>query len=174
MKISEIKINPKNPRIIKDDRFRKLVQSIKEFPKMMSLRPIIVDDEGVILGGNMRFKAIKELGLKDIPDDWVRKASDLTDEERKRFVIEDNVAFGEWNWDLLLNDFEKEELNEFGLDIFIGDFEQIKKEIEERELKGFSKTHILFSFPPDVFIKVQSFIKEMLKIENVEYEQSSN
>ena len=98
MKLSEIHINPSNPRLIKDDRFKKLVKSIEEFPKMMELRPIVVDTDGMILGGNMRFKALQELKYKDIPDAWVKRGDDLTDDEKRRFIIEDNVPFGEWDW----------------------------------------------------------------------------
>lgn len=104
MKLSEIHINPDNPRLIKDDRFKKLVKSIEEFPKMMELRPIIVDADGMILGGNMRFKVLQELKYKDIPNDWVKRADRLTDEEKRRFIIEDNVPFGEWEWGILANE----------------------------------------------------------------------
>ena len=117
MKLSEIHINPSNPRTIKDERFKKLVKSIEEFPKMMALRPIIVDADGMILGGNMRFKALKELKYKDIPDEWVKRASELTDEEKQRFIIEDNVPFGEWDWDTLANEWDAEQLTEWGLEI---------------------------------------------------------
>jgi len=117
MKLSAIHTNPANPRLIKDERFKKLVKSISEFPKMMELRPIIVDADGMILGGNMRFKALKELGYKDIPDAWVKRASELTDEEKQRFIIEDNVPFGEWDWDTLANEWDSAELAEWGLDV---------------------------------------------------------
>ena len=117
VKLSEIHTNPSNPRIIKDDRFKKLVKSISEFPKMMELRPIIIDPEGMILGGNMRFKALKELKYKDVPALWVKRADSLTDEEKQRFIIEDNVPFGEWDWDVLANDWDSEKLIEWGLDI---------------------------------------------------------
>ena len=116
MKISSIHPNPQNPRIIKDDRFKKLVKSIQEFPKMMELRPIIVDNDGMILGGNMRFKALQELKYKDIPDEWVKRAETLTDEEKQRFIIEDNIPFGEWDWDTLANEWDQEELQGWGLE----------------------------------------------------------
>ena len=116
MKLSEIHTNPKNPRLIKDDRFKKLCQSIKEFPKMMSLRPIIVDSDGMILGGNMRFKALKELGYKEVPDEWIKRDSDLTEAEKQRFIIADNVPFGEYDWDVLANEWDKDELLEWGLE----------------------------------------------------------
>lgn len=92
MKLKEIKPNKANPRIIKDYKFKKLCNSISEFPKMMELRPIVVDTDGTILGGNMRYKALQELGYKEIPDNWVKRASELTDQEKQRFIIEDNVG----------------------------------------------------------------------------------
>ena len=117
MNLSEIHINPSNPRIIKDERFKKLVKSISEFPKMMSLRPIIVDADGMILGGNMRFKALKELGYKDVPDEWVKRDSELTEAEKQRFIIADNIGFGEYDWDVLANEWNEAELIDWGLEI---------------------------------------------------------
>jgi len=128
MRLKDIHINPDNPRIIKDERFKKLCKSIKEFPKMMTLRPIIIDNEGMILGGNMRFKALLELGYKDVPDEWVRRAETLTEDEKRRFIIEDNLPFGEWDWDSLANNWDESELIEWGMDI--PDF-AFKKEVEE-------------------------------------------
>lgn len=102
MKLNAIRLNDKNPRLIKDDQFKKLVASIKDFPAMMELRPIVVNSEMKILGGNMRWRACKELGMTEIPDSWVRIADKLTEEEQRRFIIEDNVPFGEWDWDTKL------------------------------------------------------------------------
>jgi hypothetical protein len=112
--ISQVKANPNNPRIIKDDKFKKLVKSIQEFPEMLELRPIIVNDDMVVLGGNMRLKACKEAGLDKVP---VIKASNLTQEQQKEFIIKDNVGFGEWDWNDLANNWETEKLQEWGLDI---------------------------------------------------------
>lgn len=114
-----IYLNPNNPRIIRDDKFKKLCQSIKEFPKMLELRPIIVDDKGMILGGNMRFRALQELGW-EIKDEWVKKANDLTEEEKKRFIIEDNIPFGEWDWDKLADEWDAQDLGEWGIDLPTG------------------------------------------------------
>jgi len=114
VKLTDIKPNPNNPRIIKDEKFRHLVQSIKDFPAMLELRPIVVNDENVILGGNMRLRACKEAGLKEVP---IIKASELTEQQQKEFIIKDNVSFGEWDWDILANEWEAEELTEWGLDI---------------------------------------------------------
>ena len=117
MKLSELKNNPNNPRVLKDDKFKKLIKSIEEFPKMMELRPIVIDADNIVLGGNMRLKALKELKYKDIPDTWVKRAADLTEKEKEQFIIKDNVGFGEWDWDILANEWENEELIEWGLDI---------------------------------------------------------
>jgi hypothetical protein len=114
VKLSEIKSNPNNPRIIKDDKFRKLVKSIQEFPKMLEIRPIVVNADMIVLGGNMRLKACKEAGLKEVP---VIFADDLTEDEQKQFIIKDNVGFGEWDWDMLANEWEPELLNEWGLEV---------------------------------------------------------
>jgi hypothetical protein len=121
MKLSKIKSNPNNPRIIKDDKFKKLVQSIKEFPEMIEKRPMIcvTDIDGLIypLGGNMRLKALKELNYKDIPDNWIVMADDWTEEKRKEFVIKDNVGFGEWDWDDLANNWDPIQIEDWGIDI---------------------------------------------------------
>jgi hypothetical protein len=117
MKLSQIKPNPNNPRLIKDERFEKLCKSIQEAPKFMALRPIIIDGEGMILGGNMRYKALLHLGYKEVPDTWVKRADDLTEEERRRFIISDNVGFGEWEWETVANEWDVEELADWGLDV---------------------------------------------------------
>jgi hypothetical protein len=115
VKIKEIKPNPNNPRICKDDKFKKLVKSIQDFPEMLEIRPIVVNDEMIVLGGNMRLKACIEAGLKDVP---IIKASNLTIEQQNEFIIKDNVGFGEWDWDLLANQWDSEQLNEWGLEVW--------------------------------------------------------
>lgn len=114
MKINLIKPNPNNPRVIKDEKFKKLVQSIKDFPQMLELRPIVIDENNIVLGGNMRLRACIELGLKDVPTIY---AKDLTEEQKKEFIIKDNVGFGEWEWDVLANEWDVEKLEEWGLDV---------------------------------------------------------
>ena len=109
-----IKPNPNNPRLIKDEKFAKLVKSIKEFPQMLELRPIVVNDDMIVLGGNMRLKACKEAGLKEVP---IIKASSLTPEQQREFIIKDNVGFGEWDWDLIANEWDAEQVTDWGLDI---------------------------------------------------------
>jgi ParB-like chromosome segregation protein Spo0J len=114
VKTKDIIPNENNPRILKDDKFKKLVQSIKDFPEMLEIRPIVVNNEMMILGGNMRLKAIQEIGLKEVP---IIKAENLTEQQQREFLIKDNVGFGEWDWDALANDWNPEELNEWGLDV---------------------------------------------------------
>ena len=114
MRITDIKPNPNNPRIIKDDKFKKLVKSIQDFPQMLELRPIVIDENNVVLGGNMRLKACIEAGLTDVP---VKQAADLTEEQKKEFIVKDNVGYGEWDWDDLANNWDEELLTEWGLDI---------------------------------------------------------
>ncbi len=132
VKITEVKTNPNNPRFIKDDKFKKLVKSIKEFPQMLELRPIVVNDDMVVLGGNMRLKACKEAGLKEVP---IIKASDLTDEQQKEFIVKDNVGFGEWDWDLLANEWDAVQLEEWGLDGFPFDAETELQAEEDKKTK---------------------------------------
>jgi len=110
--IQEVKPNKNNPRIIKDYRYKKLLKSIKEFPEMLKLRPIVVNNNMVVLGGNMRLKACKEAGLKEV---WILKADDLTEEQQKEFIIKDNVGFGEWEYDMLGNEWDLDELDDWGL-----------------------------------------------------------
>ena len=115
VKISKVKPNETNPRFIKDNKFKKLVKSIKEFPEMLKLRPIVVNRDMVVLGGNMRLKACKEAGLKEV---YILKADNLTEEQQKEFIVKDNVGFGEWDWDILANDWDIKELEDWGLDGF--------------------------------------------------------
>ena len=134
VKVSDVKPNPKNPRIIKDSKFQKLVKSIQEFPDMLNKRPLIVftdiDNKYVVLGGNMRLKAINELKLKEVP---IIVADEWTEEQKAEFLIKDNVGFGEWDWDSLANEWDVEKLDDWGLDVpIILD--------EDNELKDLSST----------------------------------
>jgi len=115
VKITEVKGNKDNPRIIKDAKFKKLVQSIKDFPEMLKIRPIVVNGEMTVLGGNMRLKACQQAGLKEV---WILKADNLTEDQQKEFIIKDNSGFGEWDWDILANEWDVKKLEEWGLDGF--------------------------------------------------------
>ena len=126
VKIEKVLPNPSNPRIIKDDKFKKLVKSIQEFPQMLELRPIVVDSNMVVLGGNMRLKACVAAGLKEVP---IVIADNLTDSQKSEFIIKDNVGFGEWDWDLLANEWDAASITDWGLDI--GGFDLKAEEFNE-------------------------------------------
>jgi hypothetical protein len=111
--INKIKSNPNNPRVIKDDKFKKLVQSLKDLPEMAQVRPIVVNQDMIVLGGNMRLKAMKEAGWKEAPVAVV----DWDEDKQRQFIIKDNVGFGEWDWDMLANEWDAESLGEWGLDV---------------------------------------------------------
>ena len=114
MLITEIKSNPNNPRLIKDHKFKQLVKSIQDFPQMLELRPIVIDENNMVLGGNMRLKACLEAGLTDVP---VIHANNLSEEKKKEFIVKDNVGYGEWDWSELANNWEVDLIQEWGLDI---------------------------------------------------------
>ena len=128
VKINDVKVNPNNPRLIKDDKFAKLVQSIKDLPQMLAIRPIVVNTDMVVLGGNMRLKACKEAGLKEVP---IIIADNLTEEQQREFLIKDNVSGGEWDWQMLANDWDTEQLNDWGLDIPNFEPEQVLEAVED-------------------------------------------
>jgi len=140
VKIQEVKLNPNNPRLIKDDKFKKLVQSIKDFPEMLNIRPIVVNQDMIILGGNMRYKACKEAGLKEVPV----IITDLSEEKQREFLIKDNTSGGEWDWEVLANEWDAEKLEEWGLDV--PSFEV--DEVLEAEEDDFDAT------PPEIPITV--------------------
>ena len=138
--IKTVKPNPSNPRYIKDHKFTQLVKSIRNFPEMLQLRPIVVDADNIVLGGNMRLKACIEAGLKEVP---IIVASELTDEQQKEFIIKDNVGFGEWDWEQLANEWEIEQLLDWGLDILNIDEIQETKDIPDIGEVEFSEELLL-------------------------------
>ena len=111
--IKDIKPNPNNPRVIKDEKFAKLVQSLKELPEMATVRPVVVNADMIVLGGNMRLKAMKEAGWKEVPVEIV----DWDEDKQRQFIIKDNVGFGEWDWEMLANEWDAEQLEEWGLNV---------------------------------------------------------
>ena len=141
VKIQEVKTNPNNPRLIKDDKFKKLVRSIKEFPEMLKLRPIVVDEDNIVLGGNMRLRACKEAGLKEV---HIIKADQLTEKQQREFIIKDNVGFGEWDWDDLANEWDVDELEDWGLDLPVDlKVEELEAEEDDYEMPNEIKTDIV-------------------------------
>lgn len=181
-KISNVKLNPNNPRLIKDDKFKKLVQSIKDFPEMLNIRPIVVNQDMVILGGNMRYKACKEAGLKEIPV----IVTDLSEEKQREFLIKDNTSGGEWDFAMLANEWDTEELSEWGLDVpsfdpdvdySILDDEDLSDQLEdmtngvkkaiqiEFEAEHYDEAYALVKFWRDQDAYVGGMIMEYLKAE---------
>jgi len=155
--INEIKSNPNNPRIIKDDKFIKLVKSIQEFPDMLKVRPIVVNKDMIVLGGNMRLRAIKEAGFKEVNIEIV----DWDEEKQKEFIVKDNVGFGEWDWDILANEWDSNELEDWGLnipkfssDIDLGNFFEENNELKE------DKGKIILEYSIEESIRVK---EELLK-----------
>jgi hypothetical protein len=165
--IKKVIKNPDNPRIIKDSKFHKLVKSIKEFPEMLKLRPIVVNNDMVVLGGNMRLRACKEAGLKEV---WIMKADNLTEEQQKEFIVKDNVGYGQWDWDILANEWDTELLEDWGLDLLID--EQIDKLEDDEEIELPQSVQLE---PPKEYILIMAEpnsvdweeLKEMLKLKMV-------
>jgi len=161
VKISEVKLNPNNPRLIKDDNFKKLVQSIKDFPEMLDIRPIVVNADMVILGGNMRFKACKEAGLKEVP---IIIADNLTEEQQREFLIKDNVSGGEWDFEILANEWDLEQLEEWGLEVptFATDVDYSEKN-KELDLNDFEdqKYTIKLEYSEDDYNLVKERLQEL-------------
>jgi len=143
IKLSTIKPNPNNPRIIRNEKFEKLKRSIEEFPEMMELRPIVVDETNTIIGGNMRFRALQELGKKEVPNNWIKKASELTENQKKRFVITDNASFGEWDWEAIKSDWDLGFVADWGVDIPEFEAEKVEAKEDDYEIPDEIKTDIV-------------------------------
>ena len=164
MLINEIKPNPNNPRLIKDHKFKQLVKSIQDFPQMLELRPIVIDENNMVLGGNMRLKACIEAGLTDVP---IKQAKDLTEEQKKEFMVKDNVGFGEWDWDLLANEFDTEEIGEWGLDIPNFNTQQLDYSIldesdvidQMKDMANSVRKAIQIEFEPEHYEEAQELVK---------------
>jgi DNA modification methylase len=128
--IQKVIPNKNNPRFINDSKFDRLVKSIKDFPEMLEKRPIVIDENYMVLGGNMRLKACKKAGLKEI---WIDQVKDWSEEKKNEFIIKDNSGFGEWDWDILLNEWEAKDLYDWGLDIPEIPLEDIEAEEDNYE-----------------------------------------
>lgn len=159
VKISLIKPNPENPRIIKDNKYKKLVQSIKDFPEMLNIRPIVVNHHNIVLGGNMRLKACEEAGLKEVP---IIKTK-FTAKKQREFTIKDNSNFGEWDWDMLANEWDLEQLEDWGMDVIKHDWDDldyIDEEINKPELKSNNK--LVISIPSQLIDEID-IIRDKVK-----------
>ena len=176
VKISAIKANSKNPRVIKDDKFKKLVQSIREFPDMLNKRPLIcftdVDGKYVVLGGNMRLKAAQEIGLKQMP---IILADDWTKEQKDEFLIKDNVGFGEWDWDQLANEWDPEKLNEWNVGVWQSDnlsneniYNGQNPDLELDKFLNSELKRMFFVYDNETYLKVVNWFNELQEKHNLE------
>lgn len=155
VKIKDLKPNPNNPRFIRDEKFNKLKKSIQDFPEMLKLRPIVVDDDMVVLGGNMRLKALTDLGVEEVE---IIKAKDLTEDKKKQFIIKDNVGFGEWDWDMLANEWDAELIGDWGMDVPYteDDIKEMNNPMNEQSEKPFAteldsqSNYIILKFETDI------------------------
>ena len=177
MELSSIKKNPDNPRIIKDEKFEKLCDSIQAFPDMLALRPIVVDENNVVLGGNMRLAALKHLKYKDVPDNWVLKASELTEEQKQRFVLTDNASFGVWDWDVLANEWDSVLLDECGIDVpafgGVEDSDEFGTEFDLKEGDKEPFQQITFTFSDEQATEIKNLIAEIKKTDEYKYMETS-
>jgi hypothetical protein len=171
VKISAVKSNPNNPRIIKDDKFKKLVTSIKEFPQMLNIRPIVVNDEMIVLGGNMRLKACIEAGLKEVA---IIKASELTLEQQNEFIIKDNVGFGEWNWDDIANSWDTEQLVEWGMDlpVFFNDSDELGTDFSLADGDKAPFQQMTFTLADEQAIQIQNAISDIKLTDEYKYAET--
>jgi ParB-like chromosome segregation protein Spo0J len=167
VKISEVKMNPSNPRTIKDEKFAKLLKSIKEFPEMLEMRPIVVNQDMIVLGGNMRLKACKEAGLKEIPI----IIAEIPEEKQKEFIIKDNIGYGEWQWDMLANEWNVEDLEEWGLDIIGFDLNQenldTEFDLEDGDKPPFQQ--MTFTLADEQVEAISAALDRMKKTEEFKY-----
>ena len=168
VKINSIKTNPKNPRLIKDDKFKKLVKSIQEFPQMLELRPIVVDENNIILGGNMRYKACIEAGLKEI---YILKAEDLTEQQKDEFIVKDNVGFGEWDWDILANEWDTDKLTDWGLDlpIYFNDSDELGTDFNLPEGDKAPFQQMTFTLADEQAEQIKNAITDIKQTEEYKY-----
>ena len=171
--IASVKPNPDNPRVIRDERFAKLVQSIQEFPEMLELRPIVVNSDRVVLGGNMRLRACQKAGLTTVP---IIIADNLTPQQQQEFAIKDNTAFGEWDWDVLANTWEITKLNDWGV-AEVAQFKPATTEERELDLSHFSDSadtylnntirQIVLHYDKDTHADVLERLRAVAKIANI-------
>tara|TARA_R110000787_G_scaffold136443_2_gene248956 strand:+ start:447 stop:1046 length:600 start_codon:yes stop_codon:yes gene_type:complete len=166
--ISQVKTNPNNPRLIKDNKFKKLVTSIKEFPEMLEIRPIVVDKDNIVLGGNMRLRACKEAGLKEV---HIVKADQLTEEQQREFIIKDNVGFGEWDWDDIANGWDVDQLKMYGLDmpVFIEDSEEFGTDFNLPDGEKDPYQQMTFTLADEQAEQIRNAIEDIKRTEEYKY-----
>ena len=170
VKVDKVKSNPKNPRLIKDDKFKKLVKSIKDFPEMESVRPIVVNKDMVILGGNMRYKAMIECGYKEVNVEVV----DWSEQKQNEFIIKDNVGFGEWEWETVANEWDVEELDNWGLDlpIFTKDSSDFGTDFNLPDGDKSPFQQMTFTLADEQAIQIKNAIEEIKRTEEYKYAET--
>tara|TARA_Y100001963_G_scaffold159258_1_gene262144 strand:+ start:1485 stop:2087 length:603 start_codon:yes stop_codon:yes gene_type:complete len=169
--IKKVKPNPDNPRVIKNDKYNKLVTSIKEFPEMLKLRPIVVNKDMIVLGGNMRLKACKEAKLKEV---YIIKADELTEEQQKEFMIKDNASFGEWDWDIIANEWNSVDLEAWGIDVWQNVDDMIDKVNTSDEWVGMPEFEVKEDDPKLIIrFRSQADREEFAKTKNIEIQTRS-
>jgi len=160
--LNQLKSNPNNPRSIKETQFKKLINSMREFPKMLELRPIIYDKDFMVLGGNMRLEALKHLeteGFK-INDSYFMSAENLTEDEKKQFIIKDNIPFGDWDWNILANEWDQQQLTDWGLNVI--DYHEVN-DLNPDEFKKFDEIETDDLFHLNIAFDTQEEMSEFLK-----------
>jgi hypothetical protein len=170
VKVAAIKNNPKNPRLIKDEKFKKLVKSIKDFPEMETVRPIVVNKDMVILGGNMRFKAMIECGYKEVNVEVV----DWSEQKQNEFIIKDNVGFGEWEWEMVANEWDEIELKDWGLDlpIFTKDSNEFGTDFNLPDGDKAPFQQMTFTLADEQAIQIKNAIEEIKRTEEYKYAET--
>ena len=159
VKISTLKLNPANPRTIKDEKFAQLVRSVRDFPQMLGIRPIVVNKKMEVLGGNMRIRACIEAGLLDVP---IIRAESLTDDQQREFIIKDNVGFGEWDWGALANEWDADELADWGVDVPGFDTPDYSEKNKEIDTDAMTDVMVLsFKFQPEQYFEVKAALEEI-------------
>jgi len=170
VKIGNVKTNPKNPRIIKDEKYKKLVKSIKEFPDMLHKRPIVAftdkDGKYVVLGGNMRLKALNELKYKEVP---IILADEWTEEQKHEFLIKDNVGFGEWDWDSLANEWDAEKLDDWGLYVPILNNDEYETAIGGESINKTNDYIVLITIKENNILHAEKLLNEIEFLKENDY-----
>ena len=156
--ISEVRLNPDNPRIIRDEKFKKLVRSLSAFPTMSLVRPLVIDENNVVLGGNMRLRAMQESGWTEVP---VIQVADWSEDKKREFIAKDNIGYGEWNWEVLANEWDVVELEEWGLDVPAFDAEPDYDDLIGDEKNKPATMKITFE-SPEQLQKAEIDIQELL------------
>jgi ParB-like chromosome segregation protein Spo0J len=167
--LADLKLNDRNPRTIGKEAFEKLRESIKRFPKMMAVRGIVVDADGIVIGGTQRYRACVANGMKEVPSSWVQMADDFTESERRQFIIADNAPFGEWNWDMLANEGDAGLLDDFGLDVPVENEENNKNTNAQSNQDSFYKISIECKDESEMEMLLDEFTSRGLKCQSLIY-----